>query len=138
MAVISGTLMILKLHNGTSYIAVGACTSHSFTHTYSSVDVSTKDSVWATSLDGSGKKSATIEMSGFVEADGDDAGFELLKGIADSTTSSQELFELVLGDGQKITGTCELTSFAITGADATGTTYTASFITSGAIAREAV
>jgi predicted secreted protein len=138
VTVTSGTLMILKLHNGTSYIAVGACTSHSFTQTYSSVDVSNKDSVWTTLLDGVGKKSTSIEMSGFVEANGDDAGFELLKAIADSATSSQELFELVLGDGEKISGTCELTSFAVTGADAQGTTYTASFVTSGAITRASV
>lgn len=138
MAVTSGTLMILKLHNGTSYIAVGACTSHSFTHSYSSVDVSNKDSVWTTFLDGVGKKSATIEMSGFVEENGDDAGFELLKAIADSATASQELFELVLGDGEKLSGTAELTSFAITGADAQGTTYTASFVTSGSLTRAAV
>lgn len=142
MALTDGTEFLLKINTGTVgtpvYTLIGACTTHSMTQSYGTVDVSNKDSVWTTSLDGAGKKSSSVEFSGFVSVNGDDTGFEELKELADSATESQRLFEIILGDGEKITATLELTSFAITGADAQGTTYTASLISSGALTRASV
>lgn len=139
MALTSGTNFILKINTGTTgsptYTTIAACTSHSFNQNYASVDVSNKDSVWTTFLDGVGKKSNTCELTGFVQTNGTDTGFEELKELADSTTQSQRMFEIILGDGEKISGTFELTSFAITGADAQGTTFTASLVSSGSITR---
>lgn len=138
MAITSGTAFILKIYNGSTYDTIGACTSHSFNQNYASVDVSNKDSVWSLFLDGVGKKSNTLELTGFAQTNGDDTGFESLKAIADSATVSQELYEIILGDGEKISGTFELTSLSLTGADAQGTTFTASLVSSGAIVRASV
>jgi hypothetical protein len=132
MALISGTTFLFKIFNGTTYDLIGSCTSHSFTMNNGIVDVSNKDSVWETSLDGVGKKSATIELSGFSHNLAGNAGYEALKDLSRNATASQKAFEIILGDGEKITATFDLTSFAETGADAQGKTFTASLKMSGA------
>lgn len=137
MALVNGSNFILKINTGTAgsptYTKIGACQSHSFTQSYGSVDVSNKDSVWTTFLDGAGKKSSSLEFSGLVQTDGSDTAFEELKEVARSTTESQRLYEVIFGDGEKVTGSFELTSFAITGQDAQGITFTASLVSSGTI-----
>jgi hypothetical protein len=122
MALISGTTFVFKIYNGTSYDLIGSCTSNSFTMNNGIVDVSNKDSVWETS----------IELSGFSHNITGNAGYELLKDLARNATASQKSFEIVLGDGEKITAVFDLTSFAETGADAQGKTFTASLKMSGA------
>jgi predicted secreted protein len=131
MSLIAGTNFIFKIYNGSTYDTIGACTSNSFTMNNGIVDVSNKDSVWETSLDGVGKKSATIELTGFSHSVSGNVGYEALKDLSRNASASQKQFEIVLGDGEKITAVFDLTSFAETGADAQGKTFTASLKMSG-------
>jgi len=136
MAHVAGKDFILKIYDGTStYNTIGSCRETSSVLTYDPVDTSSKSSQFKTSLDGAGKIGRTIDITGVAHMNGDDTGYESLKALADSATQSQELFELLLGDGEKITGTLELLSFTESGSDGAESTFSASFQTSGTLTR---
>lgn len=139
MAIVAGSTVLLKIYDGAStYNTIGAGTTTSVTHNNQPITTKNKDSVWNTILDLPGQKDVTIELSCHVQDNGDDTGYEDLKALVDSTTDIRELFEFVLGDGEKLSGTFAVTNHTLNGADSEAATFSATFTSSGAITRASV
>jgi predicted secreted protein len=131
MTISVGTAFIFKIFNGTTYDIIGACKTHSVNGSTQIVDSSSKDSVWETSIDGVGKKSLTIGLTGLARNVSANAGYEALKDLFFNATASQKQMELVLANGEKITGVFDLTEFSFDAPDAGAVEFSASLKLSG-------
>lgn len=132
MTISVGTSFIFKIYNGTTYDTIGACKTNSLNGSTQTVDSSSKDSVWETSIDGVGKKSITIGLSGLARNIAQNAGYEALKDLFFNASVSQKQMELVLANGEKLTGVFDLSEFSFDAPDAEAVTFSGTLKLSGA------
>lgn len=136
MAIVAGSTVLLKIYDGVSaYGTIGAGTATSVTHNNQPITTKNKDSVWNTILDLPGQKDVAIEFSGYFPENGDDAAYENLKAVVDSTTDIVEQFEFVLGDGEKLSGSFAVSNHSLSGPDSEAATYSITLASTGAITR---
>lgn len=128
----AGKNFILKVEDDVTpdqYNTVGGFRSNNFSVNGEAIDVSDKDSAgWKELLDGGGLRSMSVSGSGVFK---DTAGEEQVRALAFS--SALHKFEITTGNGDKFTGTFQLTSYERSGEHAGEETFSISLESSGAI-----
>lgn len=128
-----GSLVLLKVGDGATptetFTTVGGLRTTSITHNNQTVDATNKDSgAWRELLDGAGTRSVSISGSGVFT---DSAAEETVRGYAMS--SSVNNYELHFGNGDKLSGAFQITSYQRAGSYNDAETYSITLASAGQV-----
>jgi TP901-1 family phage major tail protein len=128
-----GSLVLLKVGDGAtpteSFTTVGGLRTTNFTHNNQTVDATNKDSgAWRELLDGAGTRSVSISGSGVFT---DSAAEETVRGYA--MENSVKNFELTFGNGDKLSGPFQITSYQRAGSYSDVETYSLTLSSAGQV-----
>lgn len=128
-----GSLVLLKVGDGgtptETFTTVGGLRTTSFTHNNQTVDATNKDSgAWRELLEGAGVRSISISGSGVFT---DSAAEETVRGYA--VNNSIQNYELTFGNGDKLSGAFQITSYQRAGTYNDAETYSITLASAGAV-----
>lgn len=133
MSAQNGALVLLKMGDGgtptETFTTIGGMRANSFTLNNQAVDATNKDSgAWRQLLEGAGIRAVSLSGSGIFT---DSAAEETLRSAA--FNNSIDNYELHFGNGDKLSGAFQITSYNRGGSYDGEETYSASFASAGAI-----
>ncbi len=128
-----GSLVLLKVGDGATptetFTTVGGLRTTNFTHNNQTVDATNKDSgAWRELLDGAGTRSVSISGSGVFT---DSAAEETVRGYAMNNAINN--YELTFGNGDKLSGPFQITSYQRAGSYNDAETYSITLASAGQV-----